>query len=132
MLACTFVHKKFPHRAPEGSALLRCFFSSSRLPGLLSYSDDELQKIVLQELKDILGLSAEPRFTRVFRWECALPQYETGHLERVAAMEKLLAEMPGVHIIGNSFYGIGIPDCIRSARLAVEKITSSVLQPAAV
>ena len=26
MLACTFVHNKFSYRAPEGSALLRCFF----------------------------------------------------------------------------------------------------------
>jgi protoporphyrinogen/coproporphyrinogen III oxidase len=130
MLACTFVHKKFPHRAPEGSALLRCFISSSRVPGLLGYSDGAIEEIVLRELKEILGLTAKPLFTRVFRWESALPQYETGHLDRVAEMEKMLAELPGVHVVGNSFHGIGIPDCIRSARLAAEKITSSVLQPA--
>jgi protoporphyrinogen/coproporphyrinogen III oxidase len=130
MLACTFVHKKFTHRAPEGSALLRCFISSSRVPGLLGYSDGAIEETVLRELKEILGLSVKPRFTRVFRWECALPQYETGHLERVAEMEKLLAELPGACVIGNSFHGIGIPDCIRSARLAVERVTSSVLQPA--
>ncbi len=132
MLACTFVHEKFPHRAPEGTALLRCFLSSSRVPDLLSYSDDQLRELVQGELDTILQLGAEPSVTRVFRWECALPQYETGHLDRVAEIEKLLAETPGVHIMGNSFYGIGIPDCIRSARLAVEKITSSVLQPASV
>ncbi|HEY6309102.1 MAG TPA: protoporphyrinogen oxidase [Candidatus Angelobacter sp.] len=130
LLACTFVHKKFMHRAPEGSALLRCFISSARLPGLLNLSDSAIEEIVLREVKEILGLSAKPTFTRVFRWECALPQYETGHLERVAAMETLLAAIPGAHIIGNSFHGIGIPDCIRSARLAVERITADVLQPA--
>jgi protoporphyrinogen/coproporphyrinogen III oxidase len=130
MLACTFVHKKFLHRAPEGSALLRCFISSSRVPGLLGYSDAAVHETVLRELKEILGLSVKPRFTRVFRWECALPQYETGHLERVAEMEKLLSELPGACVIGNSLHGIGIPDCIRSARLAVERVTSSVLQPA--
>jgi oxygen-dependent protoporphyrinogen oxidase len=132
MLACTFVHKKFPHRAPEASALLRCFISSSRVPELLNYSDEALQDIVRKELQDILGLNATPRFVRVFRWACALPQYETGHLDRVAAMEKLLQGLPGVSIIGNSFYGIGIPDCIRSARQAVETITASALQPASV
>jgi oxygen-dependent protoporphyrinogen oxidase len=130
MLACTFVHKKFPHRAPQGSALLRCFISSSRVPGLLNSSDGAIEEIILRELKEILGISVKPRFTRVFRWECALPQYETGHLERVAEMEKMLAEMPGAQIIGNSFHGIGIPDCIRSGRLAVDRITSSVVQPA--
>ena len=112
--------------------MLRCFFSSSRMPDLLTYSDEALQQIARQELKEILGLHAEPRFARTFRWERAMAQYETGHLDRVAEMEKLLAEMPGFHIIGNSFYGIGVPDCIKSARLAVERITSGVSQPAAV
>lgn len=132
LLACTFVHKKFPYRAPQGCALLRCFLSSSRVPELLTYSDADLEEIVRRELKDILGLSAEPRFARVFRWACALPQYETGHLQRVAEMESLLGELPGIVIIGNSFYGIGVPDCIRSGRLAAEKITSSAFEPAAV
>lgn len=132
MMACTFVHKKFPHRAPEGMKLLRCFFSSSRMPDLLQHSEEDLQQISRQELKEILGLNAEPRFARTFRWDRAMAQYETGHLDRVAEMEKIIAAMPGFHIIGNSFYGIGVPDCIKSARLAVEQITSGVSQPAAV
>ena len=132
MLACTFVHNKFQHRAPEGAALLRCFISSARVPNLSDYSDEVLQTMMQNELKEILGLSSTPRFIRVFRWACALPQYQTGHLERVAEMETLLHELPGLHIAGNSLYGIGIPDCIRSARKAVDEITSSVLQPAAV
>ncbi|HEX3093837.1 MAG TPA: protoporphyrinogen oxidase, partial [Candidatus Angelobacter sp.] len=132
MMACTFVHKKFPHRAPEGMKLLRCFFSSSRMADLLQHSEEDLQEIARQELKDILGLTAEPKFARTFRWDRAMAQYETGHLGRVAEMEKIIAAMPGFHIIGNSFHGIGVPDCIKSARLAVEQITSGVSQPAAV
>jgi protoporphyrinogen/coproporphyrinogen III oxidase len=132
LLACTFVHNKFPHRAPEGAALLRCFFSSARVPDLLSHDDAALQALARQELREIVELRAEARFTGVFRWECALPQYETGHLERVAEMEKWLAQMPGMEIIGNSFHGIGISDCIRSARQAVARVTASALQPASV
>jgi oxygen-dependent protoporphyrinogen oxidase len=132
MLACTFVHKKFPHRAPEGAGLLRCFFSSSRVRGLLGYSDAALLDLAQRELTDIMGLRATPRFARVFRWASGLPQYETGHLERVAEMEKSLSELPGLEIIGNSFYGIGVPDCIRSGMKAAAAITSSVLQPASV
>ena len=132
MMACTFVHKKFPHRAPEGMKLLRCFFSSSRMPDLLQHSEDSLQQIARQELKEILGLNGEPRLARTFRWDRAMAQYETGHLDRVAEMEKIIAAMPGFHIIGNSFHGIGVPDCIKSARLAVEQITSGVSQPTAV
>ena len=132
MMACTFVHKKFPHRAPEGKKLLRCFFSSSRMPELLSHSDEDFQNMARQELKDILGLAAQPLFARTFRWDRAMAQYETGHLDRVAEMEKTLAELPGLYVIGNSFHGIGVPDCIKSARLAVEKISSAASQPAAV
>lgn len=120
MMACTFVHRKFPDRAPEGAALLRCFFSSSRFPDLLNQSDDELLATARSELKEILGLAAEPRLQRVFRWESALPQYGVGHLERVAEMEQMLAEIPGVQIIGNSFHGVGIPDCIKSGKQAAD------------
>jgi protoporphyrinogen/coproporphyrinogen III oxidase len=132
MMACTFVHKKFPYRAPGEKKLLRCFFSSSRMPDLLTHSDETLQQFARQELKEILGLTAEPEFARAFRWDRAMAQYETGHLDCVAEMEKIIAAMPGFHIIGNSFHGIGVPDCIKSARLAVEQITSGVSQPAAV
>jgi oxygen-dependent protoporphyrinogen oxidase len=132
IMACTFVHEKFSHRAPQGKKLLRCFFSSSRMPDLLTHSDETLQQVARQELKEILGLTAQPRFARTFRWDRAMAQYETGHLERVAEMEKIIAEMPGFHIIGNSFHGIGVPDCIKSARQAVERITSGASQPATV
>ncbi len=118
MLACTFVHKKFPHRAPERAALLRCFISSSRVPDLLNFTDENLLAMVRKELKEILGLSGQPLLTRVFRWQQALPQYETGHLDRVAQMEKILEDIPALKIIGNSFHGIGIPDCIRSGKQA--------------
>ena len=102
------------------------------MPDLLTHSDEALQQFARQELKDILRLTGEPKFARTFRWDRAMAQYETGHLDRVAEMEKIIAAMPGFHIIGNSFHGIGVPDCIKSARLAVEQITSGVSQPAAV
>jgi oxygen-dependent protoporphyrinogen oxidase len=132
LMACTFVHKKFSNRVPDDKRLLRCFFSSSRMPDLLTHSDEALQQFARQELKEILGVTAEPKFARTFRWDRAMAQYETGHLDRVAEMEKIIAAMPGFHIIGNSFHGIGVPDCIKSARLAVEQITSGVSQPAVV
>jgi len=122
MLACTFVHRKFPFRAPEGAALLRCFVSSSRVPDLNAQSDHWLLSTMLTELKEILGTSETPLFAHIYRWECALPQYSTGHIDRVAQIEKTLAETPGLHVIGNSLHGIGIPDCIRSGKQAAENL----------
>lgn len=125
LLACTFVHKKFNHRAPDGQMLLRCFISSSRLPDLNSLRDENLIQSCRAELKDILGLTAAPIFAEAFRWNPALPQYEVGHLERVARMKAILDGMPNFYLAGNSFDGIGIPDCIRSGRLAAEKILTA-------
>jgi oxygen-dependent protoporphyrinogen oxidase len=122
MLACTFVHKKFSCRAPEEQALLRCFFSSARVPGLLDHSEEELKSFARQELKEILGVDVQPQFTCAFRWRHGLPQYQTGHLERTAEIEAQFKQMPGLYLIGNSLYGIGVPDCIRSAREAVKRI----------
>jgi oxygen-dependent protoporphyrinogen oxidase len=126
LMACTFVHNKFSHRAPEGAALVRCFFSSSRMPELLKHSDGELITIARHELKDILRLDLQPEFECAFRWGQGLPQYETGHLERAAEIESRLAEMPGLGLIGNSLYGVGIPDCIKSAKQAVEKLIKQI------
>ncbi|HEY6348637.1 MAG TPA: protoporphyrinogen oxidase [Candidatus Angelobacter sp.] len=125
LLACTFAHNKFSHRAPGGRVLLRCFFSSARYPELLQRREEDLKGFALQELKEILGLDAEPKLARVFRWRYGLPQYETGHLERAAEIEAQLGALPGLHLIGNSLRGIGVPDCIRSAKLAAERIGAS-------
>jgi oxygen-dependent protoporphyrinogen oxidase len=122
MLACTFVHKKFSDRSPEQAALLRCFFSSARVPQLLQYSEEELTTFAREELRKILGIDLQPLFSCVFRWHQGLPQYEIGHLDRTAEIEAQLGELPGLHVIGNSLHGIGVPDCIRSARQAVNSL----------
>jgi protoporphyrinogen/coproporphyrinogen III oxidase len=123
MLACTFVHNKFSHRAPRGKVLLRCFFSSSRMPELLHRREEDLKDISRQELKEILGIEAEPQFTHVYRWRYGLPQYEIGHLDRAAQIEAQLKQLTGLYLIGNSLYGLGVPDCIRSAKQAVGRLT---------
>src|SRR5215471_3909508 len=126
MLACTFVHNKFSHRAPQGTALLRCFFSSARMPELLVRREEDLKAFAREEVKEILGLKAEPRFAVAFRWRYGLPQYETGHLERAARVEEQLRQSPGLFLIGNSLHGIGVPDCIRSGRQAADRFLTSV------
>jgi oxygen-dependent protoporphyrinogen oxidase len=124
MLACTFVHRKFPFRVPQGASLLRCFVSSSRVPDLITQSDHWLLSTMLTEIKEILQVRETPLFAHIYRWDCALPQYSTGHLERVAGMEKILGAMSGLQVIGNSFHGIGIPDCIKSGKQAAERLIS--------
>ena len=121
LLACTYAHNKFPHRAPEGRLLLRTFLNEGHR-SLAGLSDEEVVQAVRLELRAILGLYAEPRFARLYRWPAAMAQYEVGHLERLAEIERLRQELPGLALIGNAYRGIGVPDCIRSGRDAAEEI----------
>jgi oxygen-dependent protoporphyrinogen oxidase len=121
MLAATFVHNKFPHRAPEDRALLRCFIGGARNEQVLQAPDEEVLRIVREELQQIIGLAADPLFTRVYRWKNAMAQYGVGHLERLQRIESLLQELPGLTLAGNGYRGIGVPDCIRSGSEAANR-----------
>ena len=116
LLAATFVHNKFPHRAPPDRALLRCFFAGSNAESVWPYSDDQIIGIVRNELQNILGLRAEPLFARVYKWKSAMAQYGVGHLERLERIQQLRQQLPGLALAGNAYRGIGVPDCVRSGR----------------
>jgi oxygen-dependent protoporphyrinogen oxidase len=122
LLAATFVHNKFPHRAPEDRALLRCFFAGSTAENIWQRSDDEIIAIVCTELQQILGLRAAPLFARVYKWKSAMPQYGVGHLERLDRIERLRQQLPKIALAGNGYRGIGVPDCVRSGRDAAEQM----------
>jgi oxygen-dependent protoporphyrinogen oxidase len=122
--ACTISSRKFAGRAPEGYALVRAFVGGSRTPQALNLSDEQLIDVVRSELRDILGIRAEPYFTRVYRWERGNPQYDVGHLDRIAAIEQLQPE--GLHLAGAAYHGVGIPDCVHQGRTIAETIVSTI------
>jgi len=121
LLAATFVHNKFPHRAPEDRALLRCFFAGRNAESVWTLGDDQIVGIVRNELQQILGLRAEPLFARVYKWKSAMAQYGVGHLDRLDRMERLRQQLPGLALAGNAYRGIGVPDCVRSGRDAAKQ-----------
>jgi protoporphyrinogen/coproporphyrinogen III oxidase len=126
LLACTFVGNKFQHRQADDLVLLRGFLGGAHDEAALALSDAEAVAIVRREFGEILGINngihSQPVFTRVFRWPRSMPQYEVGHLERVARIEHLRKSTPGIYLIGNAYRGVGVPDCIREGRDAAEKI----------
>jgi protoporphyrinogen/coproporphyrinogen III oxidase len=114
LLAATFVHNKFSGRAPADRALIRCFLGGSRDQQILQSSDEEIVRILREELKQILGFADEPLFTRVYKWNAAMAQYTVGHLERVDRIKHFCEALPALVLAGNGYRGIGVPDCIRS------------------
>ena len=126
MLAATFVHNKFPHRAPENRAIVRCFLGGARDEQILDSTEDQILQIVRDELRQIIGLTADPLFTRVYKWKSAMAQYSVGHLERLKRIQVLCEKLPGLALAGNGFNGIGVPDCVRSGTEAAAKVLSEM------
>jgi len=124
MLAATFVHNKFPHRAPDNRALIRCFLGGARDEQILNQSDDDIIHIAREELRKILRLSADPLFARVYKWKGAMAQYQVGHLERLQRIAERCEKLPGLALAGNAFTGIGVPDCVRSGCEAAARLSS--------
>lgn len=119
-LACTWTSTKFPHRAPEGYALIRVFVG--RAGQDIPWDENELLEVAKEELKLTLDITTEPLVSRVFMWDKAMPQYNLGHPEILKQIDISLEKHPGLTLAGNGYHGIGIPDCIHSGELAVEKI----------
>ncbi len=127
MLACTFVHKKFLGRVPQGKVVLRAFLGGMNNETLLATPDVALVATVRRELSEILGSSilppsAVPEHTQVSRWPRAMAQYAVGHLERKQRVYDRVAALPGLKLAGNAYDGIGISDCIRLGRQAAKEL----------
>ena len=116
LLAATWVTSKWPGRAPEGHALIRGFLGGGRDPRRFERSDDELIDIARETLSGLLDIEGDPVVTRLYRFHRQSPQYEVGHLQRVAAIEQRLSSVPGMFLAGSGFRAIGIPDCIADGR----------------
>ncbi len=142
-LACTWTSTKFPHRAPENYALIRVFVGRAGqtltpspspsgggenppLPmGEGSGVREYLLALAKEELNLTLGITSEPILSRVFMWDRAMPQYNLGHPEILKRIDAALEKHPGLALAGNGYRGIGIPDCIHSGELAVDKIAAT-------
>ncbi|MCA9041094.1 MAG: protoporphyrinogen oxidase [Planctomycetaceae bacterium] len=125
ILAVSFTSRKFAGRAPEGHILLRTFVGGALQPELMKCSDEEIKQFTLEELKDIFGLKADPEFIEVNRYEGAMPQYHVGHEQRIEAIQKQAALLPGLELAGNIYEGVGIPDCIHNAETTAERLLAN-------
>nr|WP_148417145.1 protoporphyrinogen oxidase [Oceanobacillus jeddahense] len=125
--ACTWAHRKWEGTAPEGKALLRCYVGKPGDQDIVKASDETLVDIVLKDLNKVMKVKGQPLFYEVTRFINARPQYHTGHLELVSRVRTYVADnLPNLKLIGSSYDGTGLPDCIehgqKGAELALEAL----------
>lgn len=113
LLAATWTSLKWPHRAPASQTLVRCYLGGVGRENFLQEDDTALIRRVRDELRSMTGVTGEPAYTEVNRWDRGMPQYTLGHLDRLDAIQRSLDRYPGLVLAGASYRGIGIPDCIR-------------------
>ncbi len=126
--ACSWSSTKFSHRAPEDCVLMRVFIGGALTEDLAEQDEATLIDIARQELREIMGITATPVLARAYRWKKSNPQYNVGHSVLVDAIDRAVAEHPGLFLAGAAFRGSGIPDCIQSGIDTARKITQ---QPSA-
>jgi oxygen-dependent protoporphyrinogen oxidase len=129
IIAGSFSSFKFEGRAPAGAILARAFVGGEMSREMMSLTDDEMVAAVRGEFRTLLGVSAAPEFAEVRRWPDSMPQYEVGHLARVAEIERAVADIPAFAIAGAAYRGVGIPDCIRSGEEAADAIFAKLSTP---
>lgn len=126
ILAASFSHSKWSHRAQAGVALIRVFIGGAVQEPVLNRTDAELIGLALSELDSILGITGQPVFQTISRWQKAMAQFHVGHLSLVARIRELERRVPGFALAGNGFEGVGIPDCIASGRAAAARVMESL------
>lgn len=125
--ACTWSSTKLAGRAPDGYVLIRVFIGGFGHEQDVNLPDDQQIALARDALQQIMGIHAEPAISRVFRWREANPQYEVGHLQRVAEMKAL--SPPWLYLTGCTYNGVGIPDCVRQGRETAQKVIEYLREP---
>ncbi len=122
--AVTILSRKWADRAPADYVLIRAFVGGSKNPAVLQLDDAALLQLVRDELRIIFTITAPPVWSGIYRWPLANPQYDVGHLDRVAGLENQC--LPGLYLCGSAYRGVGIPDCVRQGQETAAKVMHHV------
>ncbi|MFN8232437.1 MAG: protoporphyrinogen oxidase [Actinomycetota bacterium] len=122
MTACTWLSSKWPDEAWGDRAVMRCYVGAAGEEDVLDADDADLIDACTRHLAALLPLPERPEAAAVHRWPRALPQFERGHLERVARIRAGLP--PGIFVAGSAYDGVGIPDTVRGAGETAESVAA--------
>ena len=120
ILGCLWDTHLFPGRSPRGKILVRAMIGGAVDPEAALMDDGELMATVREDLRRLMKLDATPEFQHLARWPRAIPQYELGHLAKVARIEEQLAQIPGLFLAGNGLYGTAFDKAAETGLSAAE------------
>ncbi len=125
MLGILLSYSLFPGRAPDGHVGLTVFAGGMRQPELARLDTDALLAQVARDLHDLVGVSTPPLFVRHSYWPRAIPQYTLGYERFLQVIERLEADVRGLHVGGNVRDGISLQDCIKAGERLARRIADA-------
>eukprot|EP00899_Mesostigma_viride_P005336 jgi/Mesvir1/14803/Mv05442-RA.1 len=125
ILGTLFSSAMFPNRAPLGLTLLTTFIGGTRNAALAYKPREELEELVLQDLRKLLQVDGQPVMCRHIFWRRAFPVYGKGYDKVLNSMKTLERELPGLFLAGNHYGGLAVGKVIESGYQAAERIAHS-------
>jgi protoporphyrinogen/coproporphyrinogen III oxidase len=122
VLGIIYTSSVFPWRAPNGQQLLTCLVGGARHPELAALPDTDLVALATKEVRELVGVSASPSLSVVFRWARAIPQYEIGHAAGLSRLDQRLAAFRGLKLAGHAYRGVGLNDTVRDTESLAEQL----------
>ncbi len=122
ILGCVWNSSLFPSRAPDGSTLLTSFVGGMLDKAACQLPAAELENIVHQELRRILGITEAPNASNVQKWDQAIPQYDLGHYRRTQILQQKMATFPGLALAGNYLDGPAVGAVVERARKVADYV----------
>ena len=129
LVGCSWLTSKWGHLAHDTRVVIRAMVGRDGDRRWLAMSDDEMVSAIHTELVSAIGVTDAPSEVHVQRWPAAMPQYTVGHADRLATIDAALAAIPGIHLTGAAYRGVGLAGCIsqaaRTATAVLERSTST-------
>ncbi len=115
-----------PHRAPPGGWLVKVIAGGALHPEVVEWPDSEIIDAVGSELAAILDAPIEAGFTHVVRHVPGIPQYTSGHAAWLENLRDVVAGMPGLHLTGWSYRGVGVGHLAEDAFLVGAAVSEAL------
>ena len=131
MVGCTWSSAKWPQLADDTLVLIRCMVGRRGDTRWLDMDEETMVGRVHDELVEAMGLTAGPVHQSIQRWPKAMPQYVVGHQGRLDALDAATSHLPGLHLTGAAYRGVGLASCVASAKRTAQDVVRDVSQPPA-
>jgi oxygen-dependent protoporphyrinogen oxidase len=132
LLGVLYVHSITPGHAPPGAFLYRLMLGGDRCPEMATWTEAQCLTRARAELirLGLISPAAHVSFEKVFRWQNVIPLADADQDARMRASQELETAYGGLYFAGNYLKGVGVDDCIVSAREAVERCAHLTQVPA--